>query len=440
MVILNTASEGIGVRVLDLIKRSFNWVIGKIRHLFAKAPSPEQAPLLPRNNRGLAPPETKQVIPQDIDQDSMHYGSMMTVNEARRVKPGFVPRFQDMAFEAISKKGLFAIDRQLSDSSLEKKICERLMPRFLQAVIDDDQQTVKTLLEDNPELLLLPPQKMLSIESRLTWRKFIIRTDETPLAIAAKNRQIEMIKLLLPYFDRLEQTEEVMEAKAQGLNAWSPYEMRKNAQNEDEIVIPDEYNGYINPLIDIFRTENIAPDQQDFTHLSEEAEEALGLFLDKLVPKAAVELDNHVDVELLLLAGYQLYDNRFNQFQSWEQRDAFCIRVVGLIQSALSPEMAKIFCEGLYYVVNENRPVDARAASLKLYGGEAFYRTGRESLLGVGENIFARGSRARAEAAGARWLGRMLCQKLCQTKTSNFLAYAVTAASNENSLVCNLLR
>ncbi len=88
-----------------------------------------------------------------------------------------------------------------------------------------------------------------------------------------------------------------------------------------------------------------------------------------LLPEQAVKLDDYFDIELLFYAVCKMYDEQFNVFADWNQRQAFCIRVMGIIQSVLPPETAKVLCEGLYYGMEENRPVGKLAASLKLKGG-----------------------------------------------------------------------
>jgi hypothetical protein len=103
-----------------------------------------------------------------------------------------------------------------------------------------------------------------------------------------------------------------------------------------------------------------------------------------LLPEKAVKLDDYFDIELLFYAVCKMYDEQFNVFADWNQRQAFCIRVMGIIQSVLPPETAKALCEGLYYVMEENRPVGELAASLKLKGGQSFYRPSRDSHVGLG--------------------------------------------------------
>ncbi len=133
---------------------------------------------------------------------------------------------------------------------------------------------------------------------------------------------------------------------------------------------------------------------------------------------------NHLEVELLLYAAYKAYDTYFHSFQIWERRDAYFIRVIGILQNFLQPETAKIFCEGLYYVVQENKAVSDTAAGLKLKDGTSFY-SGSDFALrtGVGFEFLVGGAGGRevsrigwGAARSAIVLGD-LCQK---TKTTIF--------------------
>lgn len=346
-----------------------------------------------------------------------------------------ISKLEDMAFDALVKQGIFSIDAPTSvdpqkvSSVIEQKIHARLMPIFLQAVIDDNRMKVAELLDKNPELLLVKALRGIEIESQHTWLK-IDAENEDALSIAAKRKQIKMIELLLPYYDRLEQTEDVIKAKADALSAWKTYTTQKNTEDEDEIVIPKLYANYAQSLIDVFKVETFPNGVKG--KFSEKTEDALKLLFDILLPKKATKLDDYIDPELLLLALYKAYRDQFDSFQNWEQRDAFCVRMIGLAQSVLSPETAKIFCEGLYYVVEENRKISARAVSLKLLDGESFYRASRESLTGLGFEFLARlDGRGCLERQGpGRWGGTWVFGKTMSSKNNNFTEhYAAIAAA-----------
>jgi hypothetical protein len=192
-----------------------------------------------------------------------------------------------------------------------------------------------------------------------------------------------MIKTLWPYFYLLEQqTEEMMVENETALACWHEYEF----YTENKIVIPDEYATILNELINVFSQETFpnSAAKWGYGQLSEETEGALKDFFNRLLPEGPTRLDEHLDPELLLYAAYSGYENHFRRFKNWDQRDAFCIRVIGLVQSVLSPESAEIFCEGLKNVIENRIKISVNAVALKLSGGESYYRSSRESVSGLG--------------------------------------------------------
>jgi hypothetical protein len=205
-----------------------------------------------------------------------------------------------------------------------------------------------------------------------------------------------MIKLLVPYYDKFEQTEDMFESKRKAMSAWQSYKMQKNAEGKDEIVIPAEYATLAQSLIDVFKDEtfpNGVPGKNNIPYnveLSEKTELALSSLLNILVPKTAVALDNHVDEELLLLAIYKAYNKNFDAFNDkWDKLDTLCIRVMGLTQSALIPETGKIFCADLYDAATaiengKETKISDLAAQHKFTSGESLYRSGRDSRSGSG--------------------------------------------------------
>ncbi len=298
-----------------------------------------------------------------------------------------IPKLEDITFNALVTQGIFSIETTMNmdprkvSRFIEEKIHAKLMPIFLQAVIDDNRKKVAELLTKNPELLLIRAQKGCDIQSPYTWVTFDVENEDA-LSIAAKRKQIKMIELLLPYYDKLEQTVEVIKAKADSLSVWKSYQIQKNAEGKDEISIPQPYLHYAQSWIDVFQRET-------FPHgvkgkLSEKTEDLPNLLLSILSPSKPTKLDDYIEPELLLLALYETYCKQFKTFKNWEQRDAFCIRMMGLTQSVLTPETAKIFCEGIHFVLEKQRKINECAESLTLHGGKSFYRTSRLPLSGMG--------------------------------------------------------
>ncbi|OGT62848.1 MAG: hypothetical protein A3E85_00520 [Gammaproteobacteria bacterium RIFCSPHIGHO2_12_FULL_45_12] len=133
-----------------------------------------------------------------------------------------------------------------------------------------------------PELLLIDPPTNLVIESQLTWQTFYA---ESALKMAAKHKQIEMLKIMMPYLDQLEQEnkDEVAQAKAAVLAAWNP---------QDKMVVPREYVSYVQSLIDVFTAETFPNGVNG--KFSEKTELVLSSLFNCLIPKKAVKLDDKV--------------------------------------------------------------------------------------------------------------------------------------------------
>lgn len=95
---------------------------------------------------------------------------------------------------------------------------DRIYPMLLQAVMDDNQEQVQNILNLCPELLLKIPEKKLTIESQYTWQTFY---PEYLLYMAIMRDQLEMVKILLPYFKKIKNVENVDEELSKQWNtAW----------------------------------------------------------------------------------------------------------------------------------------------------------------------------------------------------------------------------
>ncbi len=122
----------------------------------------------------------------------------------------------------------------------------------------------------------------------------------------------------------------------------------------------------------------------------QDMEDALQTFREAVLPPNPVVLNNYYNIEALLLAAYQAYADKFNDFADWPQRIIFCVKVIGFLQSLVTPEVAKVFCERLYYVVERGQAISERARSLKLKlwaardGTTNFYRSNNRSSSGLG--------------------------------------------------------
>jgi hypothetical protein len=243
-----------------------------------------------------------------------------------------------------------------------------------------------------------------------------------------------MVKILLPYYSELqadkpqEEADEIEAIKNVGLAEWLKYSLDagKNIQ------IPADYQALMNGLIDVFKAEDIAP-KTPVNILSPKVETAMNELYERLLPgitnpelapenRPVMTKENHLDVELLLLAAYKAYDERYDEFLTWEQRSAYCIRIIGIVQNFLPPETGKIFCESLYYVVEENRKISPRAEGLKLADGTTSFYAPLDLVLreGLGFDYLCDAFCSLQRSTWARSVAHKWLEKICQTKTTTF--------------------
>jgi hypothetical protein len=307
----------------------------------------------------------------------------------------------NIMIENLLKEGLQTLLESITDKKLPaekrkalKHACQsRLTLLLCQAVIDDDIATTELILDFDPRLLMIEPasEEVTEIESKLTWRKFLT---EKPFIMAQKLNRFEMTKTILPYFERLEnacktESEKLNVTKQRVLPALLD---EKEQKQQDEKLQQLYFKDYIEPLINMIVVDPYADGQ-----INHATETALETFKKLLLPDNAQSLDNAINIEQLLFAAYKAYDRYFNTFQNWAQRDIYAIKVIGFIQSLISPELAKAYCEGLYHVMVNGRQIGPRGHALILEGEIPFYHTDRVSQSGLGFNYLA--SLARGKAA-----------------------------------------
>lgn len=299
-----------------------------------------------------------------------------------------------------------------------------LQQQFLQAVVDDRIEEVKSILNIHPGLLLDAPKQKLEIESQYTWQRFNLE-GENALTIAAKRRQLEMLESLMPYVDKLQNQKLAGEIKADVLSKWPFYEHK---EEKNEFHIPAEYITDLKAMIEVFKNETFPNGTGDEAKLSDTTEIALQQFRNKILPENAVTLAESVQVELLLYAAYKIYDDGdFDVLKDSDKQSAYRRYIHGFIQSLLSPKDAEKWCEGLVSIIAEQREISERARSLKLIGGENFYRSTWDSFSGLGGRYFCGGGgefwrTGRRFKASSRLFGEAISSK--NTRATRLLCSA----------------
>jgi hypothetical protein len=293
-------------------------------------------------------------------------------------------------------------------------------PQLFQAVVDGDIEIVKRILDTNLGLLLDKPKEDLVIQSQLTWDIFNFK-DENVFTIAAKRRQIKILELLSSYLNKLQDHTLIEITKKEVLSKWPSYEHKEKKGKFD---IPADYIVELNRMVNVFNDETFPNGTEVNAKISKETELALGQFRDKILPRKAATLDESIQPELFLYAALKIYDDCFFDFKSWNQRDAYCKEIVGPAQRRLTREDAIPWCEGIYYVVEENRAISDHAGSLKLGDDKNFYLAAPDFAAGLGGKYFCDSDGNRADVGligGTPHRGRVRSchlKKLFQAKTA----------------------
>jgi hypothetical protein len=248
-----------------------------------------------------------------------------------------------MPAAGISNNEMIKISKNLSltcrnfYSMFEEPMTFFALKKLLHAVVDDDQKTVKKILNCKLEILLITPPPKWIITSQLTGDEY---SAKDALMMACQLRQTNMIKLLISYYKKMPQNEIVINKKTKALTAWPFYQIEKNRENEEEIIIPDEYISYIESLMRIFLNETF-----EISFRSETSQAILSL-TEKLQKK-------QFDTELLLLAVYKVFTHTYFNISNDEMNfkvEHFCANIMSKVQAAVLPDSAKILCLGLDYV------------------------------------------------------------------------------------------
>lgn len=289
--------------------------------------------------------------------------------------------------EIINMRNAYSSRHLTEMGPIDQIFHQKVTKPFLQAVIDDDRQMVAKMLDANPQLLIIDLPNEFVIESKYTGQKFFAKS---ALMMACKRKQTEMVKLLLPYYDKLNQSDEVIKAKTEALSAWQVGEMSKNQAGEDVIDLPSVYQDYAEELIEQFRAE-----QLPLVQLSDHTELYLTELYAELLPDAVIDLDNYLDIELLLVAICKAYYKHYRTLIvevekaiTEDRAEHFCNRVIGILQRVLPPETAKILCQGLRKVIEADEAIGINAESLLLADGSSYYLDPDDNRRGFGFTNF----------------------------------------------------
>ncbi len=279
-----------------------------------------------------------------------------------------------------------------------------------QAVLDGDIPVIKKILDVRPQLLLQQPKRENVIISKLTRKKI---KGEVPFAMALKTRQIDVIKVMLPYLRKVDKGQE------KALALWDEI---------DTLPVKSPYD--FKSLIEIIVQETFENSNEG--KLSDATEQALEDFRNSVLPVDTIALDDDYDVLGQLYSALKAYVKYFFIFMTkTEHHDLYCTRVYGFLQSLLQRENAAVFCHGLHGVVERGEaPASIRAVELRLVSGESFYHSDARDLPVLGWHFWCDGSGRSGEGrptslraifqGEGRILGTRLLKKYCSAKASEY--------------------
>ncbi len=298
-------------------------------------------------------------------------------------------------------------------SYFNKQIITLFKPSFdelaaYQAMIDGRVDIFIKFLKERPELLIKTPDKNLVIKSSLNGLRFhaeellkmVIDTNQVNILNAIEKALPDMLKKVAEK-NGDNAIDAVKDFENKRIKLCKEYKNSEPEKKNKEFI--KKYLEELKILI-----ETIAKSEDNGTQVMQN-------FRKKwLSDNKTIYLDK-VDIKAWLLASYQAFNNYFNTFKDWDQRDAYCIKIIGFFQLPQFRETAEVFCQGLYDVVEENKPIGKIAKSLKLVNDSdiSYYSAGGDFFIGMvgARRLLPLPWRGLAVDAAARLLENYLIQK-----------------------------
>lgn len=201
--------------------------------------------------------------------------------------------------------------------------------RLMHAVIDNEQEMVTKILNGNPILLLRASK--IDVQSKITgiW----LQITNTPLELAFVRKQLNMVKLLLPYFIKLEKKGVIEDAQKKVLDQWLNIENILD-KKKSEFKIQKNLTGYVRR--EDFSAASIT--LKLIERISEETREHLIEILKTIVTDAPIELDSYSDDSRWL--NFALgYNENCIKFDDSNQRKLFCIIIFAFLANRQNAEL-----------------------------------------------------------------------------------------------------
>lgn len=291
-----------------------------------------------------------------------------------------IPKLYDLAFNQLVKHSLFNIEI-CSETTLEHQeglhrlvediIIKKFLPELLQHIAYGEQNQAEEMLKVNPELL----------RYRGTTTDYSGRIIEnvTAFQIALRMQDVEMWKMMEPYFIKLEDGQE---ERARQFNEEFP-------EGQPIEQLPYDFSQLVE-IIAQSSNEDIKAafeEQENDTPLCKALKEFRETF------KVLSMQEKHFNLQHVIKASTiynQLMDN-----MDWglARCDLFWRKVIGYVERYFPACYAQAVSQGFYYVVEGKKPLQ-RTFDFS-YGGRSFYPLLFDSPTGLGFSF----------AAAVSWLG-----------------------------------
>ena len=280
---------------------------------------------------------------------------------------------------------------------LEKQAAKILLSH----VVKGEEAAALEMIDANPRLLLI-----LSKATDYSGRSY---QGLTPFQAALSSHDVALWKKIEPYFDKLsdgeaEKVRQFRQLFPEGLPQQESYDFTELVQ-----VISNSSDADIMAAL---RKEN------NDTLICQALKGFRTAFTDLAIKEMFFNPSHLIDA-------LKVYDAQFDPW-SWNQRDLFWRQVIGYTQRFLPVCYAQAFCQGLYYILEEKKPL---ARSLKFqYDSGSYFPLLDSSGLGFDFAVVSApwpdvarigGPFLLLRACGVGWM--TLVDKLCRANTAELL-------------------
>jgi hypothetical protein len=278
-----------------------------------------------------------------------HISSFLELNKdqvsyslsSKSINISLQPNLSDMSELAIQHIGSFlefnkdkasySRSCKTANAFFQSDVDERFLKKLQEAVLNDstllmfnDKKTVKEILDDNPWLLLKKPRKSSSLDVLISFSQGTqsYNAEEETLTLALKLKRLEMVQLILPYFNKLD------DGKAKALAQWKVIEM---TDEKKQI-----YGELLQGLVNVIAKETFSGSGP---FIESDTYKIIDGFIKQLTTNVNVSQNNYYDVEHLLVAGYKADCSALNQ----KQKALYSV-TLGLIKNSL-PQEVRLFLQ-----------------------------------------------------------------------------------------------